>query len=144
MQADIQTGDGTLIPTTVGMLQGSIVSLVLANTYLNEMLDQWFMQYYASHHSVIVRYADDGVFLFQDEAQAMPFVEQLYERVAHYSLELNQEKTRIINFRNTKRMQFDFLGFTFYWEKASGVNHGLKLKPRSSRSTRNCRSSTIR
>ena len=128
MQAAIQISDGSIVPTKVGTPQGSIVSPVLANIYLNEMLDQWFMKDYGSYHSVIVRYADDGVFLFQDEAQAKSFVGHLYERVAQYGLALNQEKTRIINFHNTERTQFDFLGFTFYWGKGIGGKPWLKVK----------------
>ncbi|UVW34161.1 group II intron reverse transcriptase/maturase [SAR92 clade bacterium H455] len=127
MQAAIQTADGVIKPTVVGSPQGSIASPVLANIYLNEMLDQWFIENYASY-SVIVRYADDPVFLFRSKAKAKSFVAQLNQRVAQYGLELNQEKTRIINFHNTEKTQFDFLGFTFYWGIGLGLKRRLKVK----------------
>jgi len=128
MQAAILTADGAITPTEVGTPQGSIASPILANIYLNELLDQWFVQNHASYNSIIVRYADDAVFLFRSEETAMTFVEQLYQRVAAYGLELNREKTRIITFRNTEKTQFDFLGFTFYWGKGVGRKHLLKVK----------------
>ncbi len=130
MKATIQTADGTTIPTEVGTPQGSIVSPVLANIYLDEVLDKWFIKNHASYNSIIVRYADDAVFMFKTEEQASSFLEQLYQRVAQYGLELHQDKTRIIQFRNTERSQFDFLGFTFYWGKGVGRKHLLKLKTR--------------
>lgn len=130
MKAAIQTADGTTTPTEVGTPQGSIVSPVLANIYLDEVLDQWFIKNYASYNNIIVRYADDAVFMFKTEEQASSFLEQLYQRVAQYGLELHQDKTRIIQFRNTERSQFDFLGFTFYWGKGVGRKHLLKLKTR--------------
>lgn len=127
-QAAIQTPDGSKDPTKVGALQGSIVSPILANIYLNEVLDKWFMQNYASQHRVIVWYADDGVFLFHSEAEAKSFVEQLYTRVTQYGLTLNSDKTRVINFHNTERTQFDFLGFTFCWGKGIEGKPWLKVK----------------
>lgn len=128
MKAAIQTTDGTLIPTEVGTPQGSIASPILANIFLNEMLDQWFIQNHASYNSIIVRYADDAVFLFRSETAAESFVAQLNRRVAQYGLELNQEKTRIVHFRKAREVQFDFLGFTFYWGKGVGRKHLLKVK----------------
>lgn len=130
MKAAIQTADGTIIPTKVGTPQGSIVSPILANIYLDEMLDKWFIKNHASYNNIIVRYADDAVFMFKSEEQARSFLEQLYQRVTQYGLELHQDKTRMIQFRNTERSQFDFLGFTFYWGKGVGRKHLLKLKTR--------------
>ena len=128
MQAAILTADGATIPTEVGTPQGSIVSPILANVYLDAMLDQWFIANHASYNSIIVRYADDAVFMFRSEETANHFVEQLYQRAAQYGLELNRDKTRIINFRNTENSQLDFLGFTLYWGKGCGRKHLLKVK----------------
>lgn len=128
MKAAIQTADGTTIPTEVGTPQGSIVSPILANIYLDEALDQWFIENHASYSSIIVRYADDAVFMFRTEEQASSFLEQLYQRVSLYGLELHPDKTQLIVFRNTERMQFDFLGFTFYWGTSNRKKHLLKVK----------------
>ena len=117
MQAAIQTANGAINPTTVGTPQGSIASPILANIYLNEMLDQWFLENYNASKDIVVRYADDAIFLFRSEATARSFVEHLYQRVSQYGLELNSEKT-----------QFDFLGFTFYWRKGAGPYYLLRVK----------------
>ena len=128
MQAAIVTADGAIAPTEVGTPQGSIVSPILANIYLDEMLDQWFITNHGSYNSIIVRYADDAVFMFRSEEAAETFVKELYQRVAQYGLELNRDKTRIINFRNTEKTQLDFLGFTFYWGTGCGRKQLLKVK----------------
>lgn len=130
MKTAIQSADGTIVTTEVGTPQGSIVSPILANIYLDEVLDKWFMSNHASYNSIIVRYADDAVFLFKSKAAATDFVEQLYPRVSQYGLELHDDKTRIIDFRNTEKTQFDFLGFTFYWGQGVGRKHLLKVKTR--------------
>ena len=41
--------DGEKIPSEIGTPQGSIMSPILANIYLNEMLDQWFKKDYGSY-----------------------------------------------------------------------------------------------
>ena len=106
---------GNCQPTRVGTPQGSVVSPTLANIYLNEVLDQWFLENYASYTSVIVRYADDGVFFFKTEEEAQKFKLDLEERVLKYGLTLHPEKTKTINFKNTENNHFDFLGFRFFW-----------------------------
>jgi RNA-directed DNA polymerase len=72
---------------------------------------------------IIVRYADDAVLGFQYQAEAELFLSQLQERLQQFGLELNREKTRLIEFgrhaSNNRKKQgkgkpetFDFLGFT--------------------------------
>lgn len=129
MQASIQDEHGKLFPTQVGTPQGSIASPILANIYLDDMLDQWFLENYGSYNNIIVRYADDAVFLFHSEKDAVQFVLDLKGRVKQYGLELNEDKTHIVNFRNTEKSQFDFLGFTFFWgKKRPWQKSGLKVK----------------
>lgn len=107
----------TVHPSEAGTPQGSVMSPVLANLFLHEMLDEWFLKNHASSSNVIVRYADDAVFLFESSSKATRFVEGLKNRVKQFGLELNKEKSNIIRFDRMDRTSFDFLGFTFYWSK---------------------------
>ena len=115
MKVGILDQSGRLSMPDEGTPQGSIMSPVLANIYLHEMLDSWFLENYASYNSIIVRYADDALFFFRSKEKADQFVQDLFKRVNEYRLELNREKTRTIDFRKDQNNSFDFLGFTFYW-----------------------------
>lgn len=122
LKADILKQDGTQEKSTVGTPQGSIMSPILANIYLHHVLDRWFMTNYASKDAVIVRYADDAVFMFKHEDKAKSFLQELEQRLSKYGLLLNQEKTGIINFKKGQEKVFNFLGFTFYWNHRKGWN----------------------
>jgi hypothetical protein len=101
----------------IGTPQGGIMSPVLANIYLNEVIDQWFSENFANQDKVMVRYADDAVFFFKEETEAVAFMVKLEERVKEYGLSLNKDKTQIVDFKRGKQTSFNFLGFTFYWFK---------------------------
>lgn len=116
------------VPQT-GTPQGSIMSPILANLYLHVVLDTWFMKNYASYDNIIVRYADDAVFLFSEKETADDFVQKLFSRVQEFGLTLNSAKTNIINFDRNENSSFDFLGFTFYWGlNSNGNKTRLKIK----------------
>ena len=89
----------------------------MANIYLNEVVDQWFLENYGSYNSIIVRYADDAVFFFKKENDAKDFMLQFKTRIEAFGLSLNMDKTKTINFSKSKENSFDFLGFTLYWGK---------------------------
>lgn len=129
LKVGIMKQSGELETPEVGTPQGSIMSPILANIFLHEVLDQWFMKNYASKANIIVRYADDAVFFFESEDVAKKFAVALGKRIAQYGLELNKEKTNIISFDKSKQNTFDFLGFTFYWgKKGRGGKQPLKVK----------------
>lgn len=109
-----------------GTVQGGSISPLLANIYLHYVFDLWVQQWrkrYAQGDVVVVRYADDFIVGFQHRAEAERFLTDLSERLARFGLELNPDKTRLLEFgpfaiSNRKRAglgkpeTFDFLGFT--------------------------------
>ncbi|MFT5207474.1 MAG: RNA-directed DNA polymerase [Candidatus Omnitrophota bacterium] len=134
LKAGILEQSGRLSQPSSGTAQGSVMSPILANIYLHVVLDTWFLENYASYNSIIVRYADDAVFFFRSKAKADQFTESLGERVKAYGLELNLEKTNIINFKVEGNNSFTFLGFTFYWDKKRrGIKPSLKFKTQKKR-----------
>jgi RNA-directed DNA polymerase len=119
--------------TKEGSPQGAVISPTLANLYLHYVLDVWaeaWRKKVAHGEMIIVRYADDAVLGFEHGHEAERFLEQLQERLQKFGLELNPDKTRLIEFgryaaeRRNKRGQgrpetFNFLGFTHI----CGTNH---------------------
>ena len=118
--------DGKRHAGTLGTPQGSVISPLLANVFLNVVMDKWastWRRVEAEGDVIIVRYVDDAVFGFQYESEGRAFLEALRERLAAYGLVLHPTKTRLIEFgrfaasNRRKRGQgkpetFDFLGFT--------------------------------
>jgi RNA-directed DNA polymerase len=118
--------DGKRHPGTVGTPQGSVISPLLANIFLNTVMDRWVSEWRsktAKGEVIAVRYVDDAVFGFQYESEARAFLEALRERLAAYGLKLHPTKTRLIEFgrfaisnrhkrKEGKPETFDFLGFT--------------------------------
>jgi RNA-directed DNA polymerase len=117
LKGELINSEGEKLPSELGTPQGSLMSPVLANIYLNEVIDQWFMKNHGSYSNIIVRYADDAVFFFREEEDAKRFVVELESRVKSYGLSLNAEKTRAFTFPKNGHQQFSFLGLTFYWGK---------------------------
>lgn len=118
--------DGRWSKTRVGTPQGSVISPVLANIYLHYVLDLWVNKWRRSKAQgevIIVRYADDFVMGFQYRKDAECFMHEMQSRFGKFGLEINQDKTRLIEFgrfassNRAKRGEgkpetFDFLGFT--------------------------------
>ncbi|MBK5101777.1 MAG: group II intron reverse transcriptase/maturase [Desulfobacteraceae bacterium] len=118
--------EGEWSRTVVGTPQGSVISPMLANIYLHYVLDLWVQQWRkkgAKGEVIIVRYADDFVIGFQYREDAERLRKELEERMQQFGLEMNSEKTRLIEFgrfaieNRAKRGEgksetFDFLGFT--------------------------------
>ena len=101
-----------------GTPQGGLISPVLANVYLHYVLDLWFEKAVKPRligYSCYVRYADDFLILFENRDDAERVLEAIRVRMEKFSLELAEEKTKILPFGRLKgtRECFDFLGFTF-------------------------------
>lgn len=110
-----------------GTPQGGVVSPLLANVYLHEVVDLWFRRDVLPRlkgRARLVRYADDMVLVFSrgDDARRVSAV--LSKRFGRYGLSLHPDKTRLIDFRRMDRgnpagpASFDFLGFTHHWGKS--------------------------
>src|SRR5262249_20299662 len=111
-----------------GTVQGSVLSPVLGNIYLHHVLDGWFERDVMPRirgRARLIRYADDAVIGFENEADARKVLEALRKRFARYGLRLHPEKTRVVAFLRPERTAkngkakatFDFLGFTHYWRR---------------------------
>ena len=122
LKVDILDQKGTTKQSEVGTPQGSVMSPILSNIFLHYALDTWFLENYGSNQAVIVRYADDAIFMFSKEQQANDFLKALRLRLSEYGLSVNEDKTAIINFGKGKENIFNFLGFTFFWNKRKGWN----------------------
>jgi RNA-directed DNA polymerase len=126
--------DGAIEYPEAGTPQGGVVSPILANVYLHEVLDEWFVRQAMPRlagRATLVRYADDVVIIFEYERDARRVLDVLPKRLAKYGLALHPEKTRLINFERPDRRvtassdnngdtsswpgSFDLLGFTHYW-----------------------------
>ena len=129
LTAGVLEASGDLQIADAGTPQGSIMSPVLANVFLHHVLDEWFLKNYGSRDAVIVRYADDAVFLFQDKNEAENFRLALKARLNGFGLVLNEDKSGIIQFGKRQGNVFHFVGFTFYWGKDhAATRRVLKVK----------------
>jgi group II intron reverse transcriptase/maturase len=99
---------GRIEPTTIGVPQGSPISPLYSNIYLN-LLDQlWHSRGYPQKlGATLHRYADDAILVCRKDArQALEAFEAISRRMG---LGVNRDKTRI-----TKLTEgFDFIGFEF-------------------------------
>jgi group II intron reverse transcriptase/maturase len=136
-----------------GTPQGGVISPLLANIYLHEVLDEWFVREVRPRldgRAILVRYADDFVFVFAQKVDAERVLEVLPKRFGKYGLSLHPDKTRLVPFRRPGRDEsggsgpgtFDLLGFTHHWavsRKGSWVVKKRTAKDRFSRTLRRIR-----
>jgi RNA-directed DNA polymerase len=108
LKAGVLEGE-TLLRPKVGSPQGSPISPLLANVYLNALDRAW-----EDGHGglgVLVRYCDDLVVLCRTKAQAEAALRELRALLADLGLELSEAKTRLACLDNGGEGSLDFLGF---------------------------------
>jgi group II intron reverse transcriptase/maturase len=134
--------DGKVEYPEDGCPQGGVVSPIVSNIYLHEVMDKWFdkevkPRMHGKAH--IMRWADDIVLIFEKETDARRVQEVLPKRFAKYGLTVHPTKTRLQEFRRPKwkdrkgKGDFTFLGFTHYWGKSLKGNWVIQRKTASKR-----------
>lgn len=127
--------EGRRIVSGSGTPQGGVVSPILANIYLHEVIDTWFERDVKPRmhgRCFMVRYADDMVMAFEHEEDARRVLSVLPKRMAKYGLTIHPEKTRLVPFARPSDRRgsgdgrgngdgtasFDFLGFNHHWRRS--------------------------
>jgi group II intron reverse transcriptase/maturase len=138
--------EGSLLLSENGTYQGSIVSPVLANLYLHEVLDLWVKDEVMPRlrgEMRLYRYADDFIATFELKEDAERFLQVLQKRFEKFGLTLHPDKTRLIEFgrgawakgkkTQTKPATFNFLGFTHYCGTSQKGKYMVKVKTMAKR-----------
>lgn len=133
--------DGRLTYSEVGVPQGGVISPLISNIYLHEVLDTWFAETVVPRmrgRAFMIRYADDAVLAFEYLEDAERVYKVLPLRFARYGLTLHADKTRLLDFRRGSRDRgsFDFLGFSHFWAKSRKGFHVIKQKTAKKRVAR--------
>jgi hypothetical protein len=142
--------EGEVRHPETGTPQGGVISPLLANVYLHEVLDVWWERDVRPRlrgRTALVRYADDFVMVFETEEDARRVAEVLPKRFEKYGLRLHPEKTRLVRFtRPTTEppdggegpgpQSFDLLGFKHFWVKNRKGNCVVRKKTAKDRFAR--------
>lgn len=145
--------NGQLTRPETGSPQGGVISPLLANIYLHEVLDMWFestVKPLLKGSASLVRYADDFVLVFELEGDARRVFDVLPKRFGKYGLTLHSEKTRLVRFQRPRSRgigkgrdaqgqrpgTFDLLGFRHFWGRSRKGNWVIKRKTAPSRFSR--------
>lgn len=142
--------EGVIRHPETGTPQGGVISPILANIYLHEVLDTWWERDVRPRlrgRAALVRYADDFVMVFETEEDARKVAEVLPKRFEKYGLRLHPTKTRLIRFEPSdgpppsggdphEPASFDLLGFTHFWGKSRKGNWVMKRKTAKDRFSR--------
>jgi len=133
-----------------GTPQGGVISPMLSNVYLHEVLDKWFaaeVRPRLKGEAFMIRFADDAVLVFAHKEDAERVMDVLPKRFGKYGLTVHPEKTRLIEFgkppmrdegtpQPPRWEKFNFLGFTHYWGLSRRGAWVVKRKTEASRFTR--------
>jgi group II intron reverse transcriptase/maturase len=138
--------EGRLWHPDTGTPQGGVISPLLANIYLHEVLDTWFeYQVKPVLHgpAFLIRYADDFVIVFKRKRDAERVLAVLPKRFGKYGLTLHPKKTQLVRFerpphqrkprREDRPGSFYLLGFTHYWARSRKGRWVVKRKTEKSR-----------
>jgi group II intron reverse transcriptase/maturase len=124
---------GQVFRSDTGTPQGGVISPLLANIYLHEVIDTWFVREVQPRlrgASYLVRYADDLLIICALEEDARRIMEVLPKRLGRFGLTMHPDKTRLVRFVRPARPPgqddgpgpgpgtFNFLAFTHFWGRS--------------------------
>jgi len=124
-----------------GTPQGGVISPLLANIYLHYVLDDYLAHEVAPGTPGGVhffRYADDVVCLVEEMDIAIQVLDLVTKRVGEFGLQLNMQKTKILDCRRPDRIVGDassdgrickFLGYEMLWERTQDGGWKLAARP---------------
>jgi RNA-directed DNA polymerase len=132
MKSGVVDGQQMFKPES-GVPQGNIISPLLSNVYLHEVLDNWLEEIrpMLKGEMFFVRFADDFIIGFEYKEDAEKVYNTVPKRFEKYGLTIHPEKTRMINYSPGNKKEgntFDFLGFTHYWAKSKRGKWVIKRK----------------
>ena len=147
--------NGQIEHPETGSPQGGVISPILSNIFLHEVLDVWFEEVVKPRlkgKAFLIRFADDSLIGCASESDASRIRTALERRFAKYGLEVHPEKTRVVDFRRPpskpgsqkdeqgrRPRSFDMLGFTHFWGKSRQGNWVVKRKTAKDRLCRSLR-----
>jgi group II intron reverse transcriptase/maturase len=119
----------TFLQSETGSPQGAVVSPLLGNLFLHQVLDDWYeytVKPRLKGRSFLVRYGDDFVLGCELEADARRIMAVLPKRFARFGLTIHPQKTALVAFGKPAaraegtqgKSTFEFLGFTHYWARS--------------------------
>lgn len=140
LKAGVLENGGVSYPED-GTPQGGVISPLLANLYLHEVLDRWWEDTVVPRlrgRGHLIRYADDFVLFFEHESDARRVHAVLSKRFEKFGLTIHPKKTRLLCFERPCEGrpapdQFDLLGFTLYWARSRRGYWVVKLRTAKSR-----------
>lgn len=142
LNAGVLDGEELFYPEK-GTPQGGVVSPMLANIYLHEVLDVWFerdVKPRMKGQCFLLRFADDFVIGCELENDAQRLMAVLPKRFGRYGLTIHPTKTKLVKFSRPKLHDdgrgngtFDFLGFTHYWTRGRKGTWVVKRKTAAKR-----------
>ena len=143
--------DGSVMHPDTGTPQGGVVSPVLSNIYLHEVLDKWFERVVKPRlvgDAFLIRFADDFAIVCARERDARRVMDVLPKRFGRFGLTLHPEKTKLVRFTRPRRRPgsekvakpkpgtFDLLAFTHYWGRSRRGRWIVKRKTAKARFSR--------
>ena len=131
IKAETINASGAVTKSRQGTPEGSILSPLLANIFLHEVIDRWFAEFNRIKYlgqCTIIRYADDIVFTAPSIEIANELRMELANRLQAYGLELHADKTKVLESgrrsaqlfaeQGNRMPTFTFLGFLHVWGKS--------------------------